>query len=425
MRRQRRTPIRVRFLALLALVGIVGGALYLTVPPLPDPDPIVGTEGARLWEFPIQSGVTPLAVDPAGDLYIYSEDHAIHAIDGRTGTERWRSGFPTSVTGAALGPDGSRLYVGSTDGAVLAFETSDGSIISEYGLGQEVFPAAGPGGELYAASFDGTLYRLSPQDDRLLWFTKVGASIEAAPVVGPDGTVYVPTNEPGSIVAVSPDAEKLWSADIGPVHVSPTLGSVYVAADDGVLYAFEEDGSLRWRHPIDGHPLAPPVVGSDGSVYFLTEDTVFSFSPDGDSQWAISWPDQDRPFFPTLVPGPDGNVYVLRTNGGLITIDAEGRFHNISYDTDAKWLAAGPESILYVGGSNGVAGVEPMLKEAVISVPATPAPIRFIATLSPRPVIRLFDGQQESLSINNAIAQFIIEHGYGYPTESVNTIFRE
>ena len=237
MRRQRRTPIRVRFLALLALVGIVGGALYLTVPPLPDPDPIVGTEGARLWEFPIQSGVTPLAVDPAGDLYIYSEDHAIHAIDGRTGTERWRSGFPTSVTGAALGPDGSRLYVGSTDGAVLAFETSDGSIISEYGLGQEVFPAAGPGGELYATSFDGTLYRLSPQDDRLLWFTKVGASIEAAPVVGPDGTVYVPTNEPGSIVAVSPDAEKLWSADIGPVHVSPTLGSVYVAADDGVLYA--------------------------------------------------------------------------------------------------------------------------------------------------------------------------------------------
>ncbi|GAJ09964.1 unnamed protein product, partial [marine sediment metagenome] len=41
-----------------------------------------------------------------------------------------------------------------------------------------------------------------------------------------------------------------------------------------------------------------------------------------------------------------------------------------------------------------------------------------------KPVIRLYDGQWGSLCVNNAIAEFIIEKGYGYPVEVVvgNTI---
>ena len=36
-----------------------------------------------------------------------------------------------------------------------------------------------------------------------------------------------------------------------------------------------------------------------------------------------------------------------------------------------------------------------------------------------KPVIRLDDGEWDSLWINNAIAKFIIEEGYGYPVETV------
>ena len=35
------------------------------------------------------------------------------------------------------------------------------------------------------------------------------------------------------------------------------------------------------------------------------------------------------------------------------------------------------------------------------------------------PVIRLHDPQSESIWLNNGIAKFIIEEGYGYPVESV------
>ena len=36
-----------------------------------------------------------------------------------------------------------------------------------------------------------------------------------------------------------------------------------------------------------------------------------------------------------------------------------------------------------------------------------------------KPVIKLYDGQWESLSVNNAIFQFVAEEGYGYPVEVV------
>jgi glycine betaine/proline transport system substrate-binding protein len=41
------------------------------------------------------------------------------------------------------------------------------------------------------------------------------------------------------------------------------------------------------------------------------------------------------------------------------------------------------------------------------------------AGCSQKPVIRLYDGQWGSLWINNAIAEFIIEKGYGYPVEAL------
>ncbi|GAG47503.1 unnamed protein product, partial [marine sediment metagenome] len=43
---------------------------------------------------------------------------------------------------------------------------------------------------------------------------------------------------------------------------------------------------------------------------------------------------------------------------------------------------------------------------------------------SEKPVIKLRDGQWESQWINNAIAEFIIEEGYGYPVEklALNTL---
>ena len=55
----------------------------------------------------------------------------------------------------------------------------------------------------------------------------------------------------------------------------------------------------------------------------------------------------------------------------------------------------------------------------------TPTPPRPTPLPGERPTIRLSDEQYESITLNNAIAQFVIEHGFGYPTENVVTTSEE
>ncbi len=44
---------------------------------------------------------------------------------------------------------------------------------------------------------------------------------------------------------------------------------------------------------------------------------------------------------------------------------------------------------------------------------------------SEKPVIKAYDGQWQSIRVNNAIVEFIIEQGYGYPVESVEMTSQE
>jgi len=60
-------------------------------------------------------------------------------------------------------------------------------------------------------------------------------------------------------------------------------------------------------------------------------------------------------------------------------------------------------------------------------VPPTrkPTPIRSSSSGGAKATIRLSDEQYESIRLNNAIARFVIEHGFGYPTEIVVTTTQE
>ena len=51
----------------------------------------------------------------------------------------------------------------------------------------------------------------------------------------------------------------------------------------------------------------------------------------------------------------------------------------------------------------------------------TPTPPRPTPLPGERPTIRFSDEQYESQALNNAIARFVIEHGFGYPTATVVT----
>ena len=404
---QERRPIWGRLLALFILVGVVGGVIFIATrppeeEPVPifDPQPAVGpitrTVGEVAWEVPTQ-GVANLllagASNPdvfAEDLYIATDGGALISLDGRSGNERWRSELPFGDAGAVALGDG-RIFVGSGP-ALVGYNVSDGSVASEIELAEDqVFPVIGPGGELYATFHDGSLFGLSQSGSGVRWSVSLGSHIDAPPVVGPDGTIYVGTMEPGNVSALGPEGNLIWTAETGPVEVSPALGSVYVATADSTLFAFDEEGFFLWERGIDSPALAPPTVSSDGTVYVLSDSGLFGFTPDGDQ--VLEWINFDvSREHASLTVDTDGTAYVLTYDGVVWAVQRDGTASEFFYDPDAQMIAAGPEGLLYVAGYSGITALRPVVaEEERISPTPTPEPLPEIELELGRPEVRGFN----------------------------------
>ena len=390
LRTRRRGPLWARLLALTALVAVVGGVVYLTTPseepetiePAARPvEQIVGTVGEQLWARELPGAVQLLAVGPEGEMYVAEESGEIHSV-GSDGAERWQFGFSAPIVNAVLGSN-DLLHVSTNDGLLLGLRASDGSMVYRSGVNVAVMTGTGPSGDLYAISEDGFLFRYPSDGGPRLWNLRVGQKITAPPVVAPDGTIYVGTVDPGAIHAISPDGQELWNDFIGPVEVSPTVGSVYVATFDGFLFAFDEDGSYRWDGDILDSPLAPPVVSPDGSIYVLSADGLFLFNDFGALKWSaqVGPPAQDG-----LVLDPDGTAYVLSLDGTVWAVNRNGDANQFFHDPEATWVALSPHGLVYVGGFGGLTGLKPVAVQspAIASPTPTLTPFR-PATATPAP----------------------------------------
>ena len=294
----------------------------------------------NIWRRPVPGGTQKFAFGPQGtdNLYAVNNDGLIIHFDGTGGDERWRLDLGPEIRSVVTGRDLLYVAIGAD---VLGIDPDSGEIRTKTSLGSEALLATGPAGHLYAVSIDGTLFALPLGGGPPRWSIVIGDAIKAAPAVDTDGTVYVGTVEPGS-------------HPIGPVEVSPTLlGSIYVGAS-GVLFAFDRNGDNRWKNGIEGPAKAPPIVAGDyGNVYALSEIGLFGFANDGALLDDIGMPDAIA-----LAMGPNGTPFVLLEDGNLLAVDPrDGRAVGVSGVPGSRWLTAGPEGILYVGGMEGVAAL--------------------------------------------------------------------
>jgi len=92
-------------------------------------------------------------------------------------------------------------------------------------------------------------------------------------------------------------------------------GTIYVTDDQGTLFAVGQHGNLKWRYEGKGFPYGgSPVIDSDGTVYFVADDTVHAIAPDGTVKWVTQSPER---IFTSPTLAADGTIYVGSTTGLL------------------------------------------------------------------------------------------------------------
>lgn len=296
----------------------------IDVPPRPPPGgrlvrPVWARDlGAPLWAGPRYAG---------GSVYVGGVDGRVHAVDARTGTERWsfRAGGeirtrPTVADGAVyfqaddgflyklgatggeeiwrvqvvekpverlpfddpksrydrFGSDvtasGGRLYLGTHDGRVLALDPATGARLWAYAAGEAVLAApAVHGDRVYAGSFDGHVHALDATSGALLWKRDTRGAVVSTPAVA-GGLVVVGTRAYDLIALHERTGEVAWKRYVwfSWIESSATVrdGVVYVGSSDAaaVLALDLASGRRVWTADVLGWAWGQPVV-SDARVF--------------------------------------------------------------------------------------------------------------------------------------------------------------
>lgn len=124
----------------------------------------VAPGGALRWQRALGGAIrAPIAVGHDGTVFAstYGEVPFLAALDGSTGAERWR--FHTAP--------GEGAFYGVQSGALVDAE-----------------------GYVYFGGRDHFVYCLSP-DGELVWKLETGDQVDAGPAIGPDGTLYVGSDD--------------------------------------------------------------------------------------------------------------------------------------------------------------------------------------------------------------------------------------
>ena len=285
-------------------------------------------------------GVDDVVFLPTGMVGIDAQSF-LYAINP-DGTQKWRVQLvgPPASTAPAVAADGT-IYV-HTNGAgapmaveaLQAFDPADGSSkwSVTFGGGAPVStsfvqsaPIVGPDGTIYVGSQDGKLYALRPADGGTKWSRATFNTISSSPALSPDGATVYLHDHTGLFAFKALDGTDRWTF---PINVNGGTGSPSVGADgtiyfahvsNATLYAINPDGTIKWAQILGSAPVSTPALGPDGTIY-AGANGLYALAANGTSKWRFS-----EALFSSASPvvGNDGTVY-WRESSHLYAVHPDG-----------------------------------------------------------------------------------------------------
>jgi len=186
------------------------------------------------------------AIGLDGTVYCGCHDTCLYALYPNNGTLKWKYKTGDWIRTSPCVADDGTIYVVSLDNYLHAVYPNGTRRWTTY-VGAGTSPTIGQDGTIYAGY--STLYALNPSDGSVKWTFPVGGAIRGGtPCNSIDGTIYLGTNigsEDGEIIAIYPDGTLKFRKRIMTVESAPAIGAdgtVYIGSDaensKGYLHAF-------------------------------------------------------------------------------------------------------------------------------------------------------------------------------------------
>lgn len=240
--------------------------------------------GATIWTFPVRAETLAAPTVEGNVVYFQSGADVAYALDAASGKQLWvynRQVTTQLSIRATTRPvvNGDNVYVGFSDGFIVALKKRDGVLAWErkIGRGNRFFDVdATPvveGDSVYVASFDGSLSSLNTDSGNLNWTVEQGAYVPVT--LGRDrqsDRLYYSTVN-GEILTL----DKRSGKQLGSIKLKNGIAT-QVSLFRGLLLYGESEGSLVVTNPEDGKQLAkfdpgvgivaaPSVIESTGEAY--------------------------------------------------------------------------------------------------------------------------------------------------------------
>jgi len=122
---------------------------------------------------------------------------------------------------------------------------------------------------------------------------------------------------------------ELWVEAIGTATISPSApavgsdGTLYFGSQDFNVYAVDpSDGTVKWSYTTAGRVRSRPAIGSDGTIYIPSQDNnLYALSSSGSLLWSF----ETGGFFDSSPAiGADGTIYVGADDSKLYALNTSG-----------------------------------------------------------------------------------------------------